>query len=133
MYVNMEFIIYLGFKCTYKLLKCVCVHPCLLSKCVYNVCFHCCNALELEQTHNVLGEQQTAARYYFFVLFAFFADKIIVFDSYTLITLLFFQRSLKLSVFSYYYCKKTAGLGVFVSVLELEHCHCLHVCCLELM
>lgn len=44
----------------------VCVHPCLLFKCVYNVCFHCCNALELEQTHNVFGEQKTAARYYFF-------------------------------------------------------------------
>lgn len=64
MYVNMEFIIYLGFKCTYKLLKCVC-SPVFTLKCVYNVCFHFCNALEPEQFYNVLGKPQTAARFLF--------------------------------------------------------------------
>lgn len=33
----MGFIIYLSFKCTYKLLKCVCVRPCLLSS-VFTMC-----------------------------------------------------------------------------------------------
>lgn len=68
----MEFIIYLCFKCTYKLLKCAC-SPMFTPNCVYNVCFHFCNALEPEQSHNAVGKPQTA-HCYFFALFALFAD-----------------------------------------------------------
>lgn len=42
MNVYMEFIIYLSFKCTYKLLMRAC-SPMFTPDCVYNVCFHFCD------------------------------------------------------------------------------------------
>lgn len=67
MFVNMEFIIYLCFKCTYKLLKCMSVFTRVYSL----VCLQCvlpcvfCNASGPEQSHNVLGLWQPAPCFLF--------------------------------------------------------------------
>lgn len=129
MFVNMEFIIYLCFKCTYKLLKCMSVFTRVYSL----VCLQCVLPRFFvmhrapEQSHNVLGLRQLAACF----LFPFLPSvlmKSLYWIHGDLNIIHVHPRSL--NTFRFYF--GNGWPGVFVSVvLESGHCYCLHVCCLE--
>lgn len=66
------FVIYLCFKCTFKLFECACSLT-FTPDCVYNVCFHFCESMGPERSDSVVDKPQTAHSE-FSLLFAFFTD-----------------------------------------------------------
>lgn len=116
------FVIYLCFKCTFKLFECACWLM-FTPDCVYSVCFHFCESMRPEPSHSVVDKPQTAHSDSS-LLFAFFTDFFflkgtIVFTD-TLILFTFFREVLSLIfIFKRCFCQ--------CSFPNLRRCHCLHL------